>query len=101
MQFFPMQDEQSTEFYSSALDILQQASVEFLVGGAFALRAYTGIERYTKDLDLMIRPRDTDRALEAFREAGFRADYAFTHWLAKAHCGEYFLDIIYRAGNGL
>jgi hypothetical protein len=101
MQVFPMQDEQSTEFYAGALDILEKASIEFLVGGAFALRTYTGIERYTKDLDLMMRPRDVDRALEAFRQAGFRADYAFSHWLAKAHRGEYFLDIIYRAGNGL
>ena len=101
MQVFPMQDAQSTEFYCSALDILQQASVEYLVGGAFALRTYTGIERYTKDLDLMMRPRDVDRAIDAFRHAGFRADYAFSHWLAKAHRGEYFLDIIYRAGNGL
>ena len=101
MQVFPMQDAQSTEFYTAALDILHEASVEFLVGGAFALRTYTGIERNTKDLDLMMRPRDVDRALEAFRKAGFRADYAFSHWLAKAHRGEYFLDIIYRAGNGL
>ncbi len=96
-----MQDAQSTEFYCSALDILDRASVPFLVGGAFALRSYTGIERYTKDLDLMMRPGDVPKALEAFRTAGFRADYAFSHWLAKAHRGEYFLDIIYRAGNGL
>jgi hypothetical protein len=101
MQVFAMQDAQSTEFYTSALDILEKASVEFLVGGAFALRTYTGIERYTKDLDLMMRPKDVQRALQAFRDAGFRADYAFSHWLAKAHRGEHFLDIIYRAGNGL
>jgi hypothetical protein len=81
--------------------VLEDASVEFLVGGAFALRAHTGIERDTKDFDLMLRPHDVERALKACREAGFRADYAFSHWLAKVHFGEHFIDLIYRAGNGL
>ncbi|HET6408311.1 MAG TPA: hypothetical protein VFG14_10565, partial [Chthoniobacteraceae bacterium] len=96
-----MHDARSNEFYCTALDILRDASVEFLVGGAFALRTYTGIDRDTKDLDLMIRPRDVDRAISAYQGAGFRADYAFSHWLAKVHCGEHFIDIIFRAGNGL
>jgi hypothetical protein len=101
MMVFPMQDALSNEFYCAALDALQEASIEFLVGGAFALRSYTGIERYTKDLDLMIRPRDVERTLAVHRELGFHADYAFSHWLAKVHCGEYLIDIIFRAGNGL
>jgi Uncharacterised nucleotidyltransferase len=101
MSLFPMQDAQSNEFYCTALDALTEASIEFLVGGAFALHKYTGIERNTKDLDLMIRPRDVDRTLEVCRGLGYRADYAFTHWLAKVHCGEYLIDVIFRAGNGL
>jgi hypothetical protein len=96
-----MHDARSNEFYCSAIDALHEASIEFLVGGAFALRTYTGIERNTKDLDLMIRPRDVDRTIEVCRGLGFRADYAFTHWLAKVHCGEYLIDVIFRAGNGL
>jgi hypothetical protein len=98
---FPMHDAASTEFYCLAIDALQKASIEFLIGGAFAMRTYTGIERYTKDLDLMIRPSDADRTLAVCRDLGFRADYAFTHWLAKVHCGEYLIDVIFRAGNGL
>jgi hypothetical protein len=39
--------------------------------------------------------------LEVSRQLGFRADYAFSHWLAKVHCGEYLIDVIFRAGNGL
>lgn len=77
------------------------AGVEFLVGGAFAMRCYTGVERDTKDFDLMLRPRDVERALTVLRAAGFHAAIAFTHWLAKAHYGEHLIDLIFRAGNGL
>lgn len=96
-----MHDAQSNEFYCTVLDSLREASVEFLIGGAFALRYYTGIGRNTKDLDLMIRPGDVEGVLKLQRKLGFHADYAFSHWLAKVHCGEYLIDIIYRAGNGL
>ena len=90
-----------TDFYRRVLDVLEAESVEFLVGGAFALNSLAGIERDTKDFDLMLRPRDVDRVLQACRVAGFRADYAFSHWIAKIHFGEHFIDLIYRAGNGL
>lgn len=90
-----------TDFYCRVLDVLEAESVEFLVGGAFALNSLAGIERDTKDFDLMLRPSDVDRALQVCRAAGFRADYAFSHWIAKIHLGEHFIDLIYRAGNGL
>lgn len=89
------------DFYRKVLDTLNAASVDFLVGGAFAMRVHTGIQRDTKDFDLMLRPADVGRALEACRQAGFRADYAYSHWIAKVHFGEHFIDLIYRAGNGL
>lgn len=89
------------DFYRRVVDALQAASIDFLLGGAFAMRVITGVERDTKDFDLMLRPRDIPRTLEACRAAGFRADYAFSHWIAKVHFGEHFIDLIYRAGNGL
>jgi hypothetical protein len=89
------------DFYRRIIDVLQAASVEFLLGGAFAMRVITRIERDTKDFDLMVRPRDIEKILKACRKAGFRADYAFSHWIAKVHFGEHFIDLIYRAGNGL
>jgi hypothetical protein len=101
MSVLPMHDARSNEFYSAAVDALTKASIEFLIGGAFALRTYTGIGRFTKDLDLMIRPRDVQRTLDVQRGLGYHADYAFSHWLAKIHCGEYLIDVIFRAGNGL
>ncbi len=89
------------KFYHRVLEVLDAAGVEYLVGGAFALNVLGGIERDTKDFDLMLRPRDVERTLGVCREAGFHAGYAFSHWIAKIHLGDYFIDLIYRAGNGL
>jgi hypothetical protein len=89
------------EFYCEAMATLRSSDVPFLVGGAYALCAYTGISRDTKDFDLFVRPTDLERALSCFRAAGFEAEATFPHWLAKAKCGEDCIDLIFRAGNGL
>ena len=47
-----------------------EAELPFLVGGAYAYARYTGIDRHTKDFDVFVRPRDFDRALEAFAAQG-------------------------------
>jgi Uncharacterised nucleotidyltransferase len=88
-------------FYIEATRILDAAGIPFLVGGAFALLVYTGIARNTKDFDLMVLPRDKHRIVDVFRGAGFHADLLFSHWLAKVHHGELFIDIIFNSGNGL
>jgi hypothetical protein len=93
--------EEASSFYRSTLQVLRQAGLEALVGGAFALRLHAGVERDTKDFDLFIRPRDSDRVIEAFRAAGYCAGYAYSHWLVKVHGEGRYLDIIYRSGNGL
>jgi hypothetical protein len=91
----------SDEFYKAAVLILQKAEIPFLVGGAYALRKYTGVVRDTKDFDVFIRQTDLDRTMSTFREAGYHAGLTYSHWLAKIHYGEAFIDLIFRAGNGL
>jgi hypothetical protein len=68
---------------------------------ASALGHYTGVSRDTKDFDLMLRSEDVPIALQACRNAGYGAEYAFTHWLAKIWSANSFIDVIFRAGNGL
>lgn len=89
------------DFYRQSMNVLDAAGIPFLVGGAYALRAYARVVRDTKDFDLMMRQCDVDRALAALRAEGYRAHVAFPHWIAKAHQGEDFIDIIYNSGNGL
>jgi hypothetical protein len=87
--------------YREALGRMVQSGVPFLVGGAYAFARYTGIERFTKDFDVFVRPEDVDRLLGVLGDAGFRTNRAFKHWLAKAHVDDDFIDLIYSSGNGL
>ena len=88
-------------FYLAALDLLEAHRLPFLVGGTFAYARYTGIDRETKDLDILVRPDDLARTLSAFEAAGYRTEVRFPHWLAKVWEGEHVLDVIYSSGNGL
>jgi hypothetical protein len=91
---------ETAQFYANAMQVLDEANVPFLVGGAFALWYYTHICRPTKDLDLIVLPSDRDRALAALAGAGYQTETPYPHWLAKAYKGEEFIDIIYNSGNG-
>ncbi len=92
-------DPLASNCYVRAIRTLSNARVGFLVGGAYALARHTGIARPTKDFDIFLRPEDRDRALAAFDAAGYRTEVTYTHWLAKAYHGEFFIDLVYGSGN--
>jgi hypothetical protein len=89
------------EFYGSTLRALAEGGVPLVVGGAFALKFYAGINRDTKDLDLFVRERDVSPAREVLESAGFRTELTFPHWLGKAWSEEHFVDMIFSSANGL
>ena len=89
------------DFHLRSVVALQDRDVPFLIGGAYAVEAYAGVSRRTKDFDLFVRPRHVDAALEALAHAGYQTETTFPHWLAKAKFGRGYVDLIFRAGNGL
>lgn len=89
------------DFYRDCIRVFSVEEIDFVVGGAFALRHYTGITRNTKDLDLFVRPGDLEKSIEALKLHGYDAQVINAGWLAKAFCGTTFVDIIFRSGNGL
>jgi hypothetical protein len=91
----------ASQFYGDTVRTLTDADVPFVVGGAFTLKHYAGIARGTKDLDVFLCRRDLPRALEALEEKGYLTEETFPHWLAKAWCGEEFVDFIHGSANGL
>ena len=97
----PESDAESNQFYRRSMQLLQEAEVPFLLGGAYAFRAYTGIARQTKDFDLFLRAADFDAALDVFRASRYRTEKTFPHWLGKAFGPNDSIDLIHRAGNGL
>lgn len=88
-------------FYGDVLRTLTEGEVPFVVGGAFALKHYASVERGTKDLDVFLCRRDLPRALEVLAERGYAVEETFQHWLAKAWCGDHFVDFIHASANGL
>ena len=94
-------DPVSREFYRRVMHQLEEQSIPFLVGGAYAFERYTGIGRHTKDFDIFVHPRDVERALAVLAAAGCVTGLSFPHWLAKASCGDDVVDLIFSSGNGV
>jgi len=77
-----------------AAQALRDAGVPFLLGGSLASWARGGPES-THDLDLMVKPQDAERALEALVGAGMRAEDPPEEWLYKAWDGDVLVDVIH------
>ena len=73
---------------------LRAAGVPFLLGGSLASWARGGPET-RHDLDLMIRPKDADAAVEALEAAGLRSEDPPEEWLVKAWDGDVLVDLIF------
>lgn len=86
-------------FFCRTIDILNDAEIPFLLGGAYALSHYTGVTRHTKDLDVFVRPAHCQPALHALEAAGFETELTFEDWLGKAFCDEDFVDLIFSSRN--
>lgn len=85
--------------YKQAVECLVQSEIPFAIAGAFALHQHTGIWRSTKDLDFFLEPTQVPKALEKLEQRGFTTEIKDPVWLAKAYCGEYFVDLITALGN--
>jgi hypothetical protein len=96
-------DANTQDFYRRVMATLNEHELPFLVAGAYALRHHTGISRQTKDLDLFVKRDDIERVLDTLREAGFRTELTFTHWLGKVYDDKSaeFIDVIFSSGNGV
>ena len=94
-------DERAQAFYRHALRNLNEAEVDYLVGGAYALARHTGVARHTKDIDIFVRERDLERVLSVLEMNGCCTEITYPHWLGKARCGEELMDVIYGSGNGV
>jgi hypothetical protein len=78
-----------------------EAGIPHLVGGAYALAHYTGIQRDTKDFDIFLTRRDVERALDSLSGAGYRTEMTHAHFLGKVFSEGLFVDLIFSSGNGL
>lgn len=87
-------------FYTEALHILVETGIPFLLAGTYAVSAYTGISRETKDLDVFCKPGDYPRILAHFKQAGYAIEVEDDRWIGKVYKGPHFFDVIFASSNG-
>jgi hypothetical protein len=89
--------------FETAMTAAHENNIEFLVAGAFALGVYTERWRPTKDIDLLILPRDRDVMIDALTKAGFKDYYDQLHydrgWIYRCTRDNYLVDVIWRMAN--
>ena len=73
---------------------LEDARVPYLLGGSLASWARGGPQT-RNDLDLMVRPKHAEHALEALERAGMKPERPPEEWLLKAWDGEVLVDLIF------
>lgn len=91
------------QVYQEAIQATRGKGVQFLLGGAFGLAAYTGRCRNTKDLDFFVLAREKDQAVKALTEAGFE-DYFSTleydrGWIYRGTRDGVIVDVIWQTPN--
>jgi hypothetical protein len=91
--------EDLVETLRKAALIMQEAGVPFVLGGGLASWARGGPET-EHDLDVMVKPADAERALEAFAAAGLETEKPPEQWLYKAWDGDVLIDIIFAPKGG-
>jgi hypothetical protein len=89
--------------YREAIRQLRALDIPFAFGGAFALAAYTGSLRNTKDFDFYVRPGDRAAVIRALTAAGLE-DYfdrlAYDRsWIYRSSRGDIIVDAIWAMAN--
>jgi hypothetical protein len=88
-------------FYGQCLKLLADLGIPFLVGGMFAVNAYTGLRRKVKDLDVFCKPGDYPRIITCFRDLGYETEIEDERWIAKIKKDDFFVDVIFNSTSAL
>src|SRR3712207_1008589 len=74
-------------FYAESLRELNELGLPYLLAGTYALSAYTGLTRQTKDLDIVCKAGDFPRILAHFKGRGYAVEIEDERWLGKVYQG--------------
>lgn len=91
---------ESQAFYEESLRLLKESGIPFMLSGTYAVSAYTGISRPTKDLDVFCKAGDYPKILAFFQARGYRTEVEDERWIAKVWSDRYFFDVIFAMSNG-
>jgi len=86
-------------FYAEVLKILKDEKFTFMVAGGFAVNAYTGLRRPTKDIDIFCKAGDYPKILNKFTSLGYKTQVLDERWIAKIFKGKSYVDLIFGSSN--
>jgi len=86
--------EELTASLKRSVAALEELGVPYLLGGGLGCWARGGPPS-SKDIDLMVKPEDAERAQEALAAAGMRPETPPEQWLRKAWDGDILVDLIF------
>lgn len=95
-----LKNPEAEQFYREAVRELVESGIPFLLAGTYAVSAYTGISRETKDLDVFCKAGDYPRILAHFKGLGHAIEIEDDRWLGKVFKGRAFFDVIFASSNG-
>jgi hypothetical protein len=95
-----LKNPEAEAFYTTAIAELVESGIPFLLAGTYAISAYTGITRQTKDLDIFCKAGDYPRILAHFKQLGYTTEIEDDRWLGKVFKGTHFFDVIFASSNG-
>jgi predicted nucleotidyltransferase len=75
---------------------LERARVPYVLIGGLA-SALLGRARCSSDVDVLVKPRDAVRALEALAGVGFETEMTNPNWLFKAFRNDALVDVLFKA----
>ena len=88
------------EAMKAAAGILNDAEIEFVLGGGLSAWARGG-PRSEHDVDFLIKPEDAERALEAFEASDWKVERPPEGWLYKTwHENGALVDLIFDPASG-
>jgi hypothetical protein len=86
--------------FESAVAALERGRVPYVLMGGLASAVY-GRPRWTSDIDLLVKPEDARRALDALADGGFVTEETNPHWIYKAWRDDVVIDVIFVITGGI
>lgn len=85
---------------ADAVQTAEEAEVSFVMAGSLALNAW-GRPSPPGDIDMVVKPTEARRLLEAFEKIGYETEEAEPQWLYKAQKDDITIDLIFEMEKSL
>lgn len=85
---------------AEAVAALEEGGVDHLLMGGVLQSSY-GRQRWTHDIDFLVRPEDARRALEVLGKHGFHTEETDHAWIYKGFLSDVMVDVIFRSAGGI